>query len=206
MRTAPVLRALPVILAIAALFPGGCTRSQTPRFYALSPIQEDEVISRRESQARNAVIGIGPVKLADYLDQSKLVTRTSDHLAVKAEYDRWVGPLKDNFVNVLADNLSFLLGTERVYLYPWRTTVPVDYQVVLDIVRLDGRLGDAAWLEVRWSIFQGPERKLIKTYRSNIREPVSGAGYGALVAAQSRALARLSQEIAEAILRGAGKH
>ncbi len=205
MRIAPGFRALPVMLAIAALLPGGCSRSQTPRFYALSPIQEDHMISRRESQAQNAVIGSGRVQLADYLDQSKLVTRTSDHLAVKAEYDRWVGPLKDNFTNVLADNIGVLLSTERIYLYPSRTTVPIDYQVVVDVIRCDGRLGDAAWLEVRWSIFKGPERKLLKTYRSDIREPVSGADYGALVAAQSRALAQLSQEIAEAIQK-AGKN
>jgi len=68
-----------------------------------------------------------------------------------------------------------------------------------------GRLGDAVWLEVRWSIFGGPERKLLKTNRSSMREPVSGADYAALVAAQSRALAKLSQEIAEAI-QGAGKN
>ncbi len=206
MKVVPVLRALPVLLAIAALFPGGCSRSQTPRFYTLSPIPEDQGILKRESPAQNAVIGIGPVKLADYLDQSKLVTRTSDQLAVKAEYDRWVGPLKDNFVNVLADNLGLLLGTERIYLYPWRLSVPIDYQVLLDIIRFDGRLGDAAWLEVRWSIFKDPGKKLLKTYRSDIREPVIGAGYGALVAAQNRALAKLSQEIAEAILQGAGKN
>ncbi len=203
MKVVPVSRGLLVILAIAAIFLGGC-RSQSSRFYTLSSIPEDQVISRK-SPAQNAVIGIGPVKLADYLDQSMLVTRTSDNQAVKAEYDRWVGPLKDNFVNVLADDIGVLLGTERIYLYPWRTTVPIDYQVVLDIVRLDGRLGDAAWLEARWSIFKGPERKLLKTYRSEIREPVSGADYGALVAAQSRALAQLSQEIAGAI-QGAKKN
>ncbi|MGP8049304.1 MAG: membrane integrity-associated transporter subunit PqiC [Desulfobaccales bacterium] len=206
MRVVPVSSALPFLLAFAALFPGGCSRSQTPRFYALSAIPEDQMISTRESQARNVVIGIGPVKLADYLDQSKLVTRPSDHLVVKAEYDRWAGPLKDNFVNVVADNLGALLGTERIYLYPWRVSLPLDYQVVLDIVRCDGRLGDAAWLEVRWSLFTGPEKKLLKTHRASIREPVTGADYGALVAAQSRALARLSQEIAAAILRGTGKN
>ena len=170
----------------------------------MSPIQEDQEISRK-SPAQNAVIGIGPVKLADYLDQSMLVTRTSDNQAVKAEFDRWVGPFKDNFINVLADNIGFLLATERIYLYPWRITVPIDYQVVVDVVRCDGRLGDAAWLEARWSIFQGPEKKLIKTYRSNIREPVTGTDYAAVVAAQSRALAKLSQEIAEAIQQ-AGKN
>ncbi len=204
MRVAPFSRGLPVILAIAAIFLGGC-RSQSPRFYALSPIQEDQVISKRKNPAQNAVIGIGPVKLADYLDQSMLVTRTSDNQAVKAEFDRWVGSFKDNFINVLADNIGSLLSTERIYLYPWRVSVPIDYQVVLDIVRCDGRLGDAAWLEVRWSILGGPEKKLLKTHRSSIREPVSGADYAALVAAQSRALAKLSQEIAEAI-QGAGKN
>ena len=204
MRVTPFSRGLPVILAIAAIFFGSC-RSQSPRFYALSPIQEDQVISKRKSPAQDAVIGVGPVKLADYLDQSMLVTRTSDNQAVKAEFDRWVGSLKDDFVNVLADNLGFLLSTERIYLYPWRMSVSIDYQVVLDVVRCDGRLGDAAWLEVRWSVFQGPEKKLLKSNRSSIREPVAGADYAALVAAQSRALAKLSQEIAEAI-QGAGKH
>ena len=204
MRVAPFSRGLPVILAIAAIFLGGC-RSQSPRFYTLSPIQEDQVIPKRKSPVQNAVIGIGPVKLADYLDQSMLITRTSDNQAVKAEFDRWVGSLKDDFINVLADNLGSLLSTERIYIYPWRMSVPIDYQVVLDIVRCDGRLGEAAWLEVRWSTLGGPEKKLLKTNRSSIREPVSGTDYAALVAAQSRALGKLSQEIAEAI-QGAGKH
>jgi uncharacterized protein len=204
MRAALFSRILPVILAMAAIFFGGC-RSESPRFYTLSPMQEDQVISQRKSPAQNAIIGIGPVKLADYLDQSMLVTRTNSNQAVKAEFDRWVGSFKDNFINVLADNIGVLLSTERLYLFPWRVSVPIDYQVVLDVVRCDGRLGDAVWLEVRWSILRGPEKKLLKTHRSSIREPVSGADYAALVAAQSRAIAKLSQEIAEAI-QGAGKN
>ena len=66
-------------------------------------------------------------------------------------------------------------------------------------LRCDGRLGDAAFLEARWSLFGGPDKKLLKTNRSSIREPVSGTDYAALVAAQSRALAKFSQEIVEAI-------
>jgi hypothetical protein len=48
-------------------------------------------------------------------------------------------------------------------------------------------------------------KKLLKMSRSSIREPVTGMDYGALVAAQSRAIAKLSTEIVEAI-RGTGKH
>jgi uncharacterized lipoprotein YmbA len=204
MRVAPFSRGIAVILAIAAIFLGGC-RSQTPRFYTLNPIPEDQEISKRQSPAQNAVIGIGPVKLADYLEQSMLITRTSDNQVVKAQFDRWVGSFKDNFINVLADNIGVLLSTDRIYLYPWRLSVPIDYQVVVDVVRCDGRLGDAAYLEARWSIFGGPEKKVLKTHRSNIREPVTGADYAALVTAQSRAVGQLSQEIA-VVIQGAGKH
>jgi uncharacterized lipoprotein YmbA len=83
--------------------------------------------------------------------------------------------------------------------------VPIDYQVAVDVVRCDGRLGDAAYLEARWSIFKGQDKKLLKTMRSSISAPVTGPGYADLVAAESRALAQLSQEIAQTI-QGAGTH
>ena len=70
--------------------------------------------------------------------------------------------MKDNFTNVLADNLGVLLSTERIYLYPWRLSVPIDYQVILDIVRCDGRLGETVWLEVRWSIVGAREERCSK--------------------------------------------
>ena len=40
MRVTPFSRGLPVILAIVAIFLGGCTRSQTPRFYTLTPMHQ----------------------------------------------------------------------------------------------------------------------------------------------------------------------
>jgi uncharacterized lipoprotein YmbA len=198
-------RSLAVVLASAAILVSGCLgRSPSPSFYALTPVQ-DQVFSGRSSPLHQAVIGIGPVKLADYLDESQIVTRRSDNQLVKAEFNRWAGSFKNNFTNVLADDLGSLLSTERIYLYPWRLSVPVDYQVTVDVVRCDGRLGEAAWLEARWSLFKGPDKKLLKTVRSNISEPVTGPDYAALVAAESQAVAKLSQEIATAI-QGAGKN
>ena len=192
-----------IILAMAPILLFGCA-SPSPRFYTLSPTQ-DQVISRGASTVPKAVIGIGPVKMAEYLEQSKIVTRPGDNQVAKAEFDRWAGSLKNDFINVLAENLGFLLPTAQIQLYPWRTPEPVDYQVTLDVIRYDGRLGDAAWLDSRWSIFKGPERKLIKAHRSSISEPVTGPDYPDLVAAQSRALGALSREIAQAI-KNAGRN
>ncbi len=198
-------RSFTVVLAGAAILVSGCLgRSPSPSFYALTPVQ-DQVFSSRPSPVHQAAIGIGPVKLADYLDESQIITRRSDNQLVKGEFNWWAGSFKNNFMNVLADDLGSRLGTDRIYLYPWRLSVPMDYQVSVDVVRCDGWLGEAAWLEARWSIFQGPDKKLIKTMRSSIREPVGGADYAALVAAESQAVAQLSQEIAAAIRR-AGKH
>jgi uncharacterized protein len=149
MRLVLFSRGLTVVFTIAAIFFGGCVRSPSPRFYALSSIQEGQDLSSRRSPAKDAVIGIGPVKLADYLDQSQIVTRTSGNEVAKAEFDRWAGPFQDNFINVLADDIGFLLSTERIYLYPWRNSVPIDYQVTVEVVRCDGRLGAAAALETR---------------------------------------------------------
>ncbi len=191
-------RGFMVLLSLAALLLGGCVRSPEPKFYTLTPVQ-DQNSARRSNPAPNAVIGIGPVKLADYLDRSQIVTRKGNDQLVKSEFNRWVGSFKDNFINVLADDLSFLLSDQQIYLYPWRSSVPIDYQVTVDVVRCDGLLGDATYLEARWSIFQGKEKKLFKMNRSSIRESVTNADYGALVRAQSLAVAKLSQEIATAI-------
>ena len=201
MRDVPFFRWLPVVLVMGLLFLDGCLgRSQTPRFYTLSAIPEAPAMSKGETTpARNAVIGIGPIKLADYLDQSKLITRTGDNRLVKAEFDLWAGSFKDNLTNVLADNIGFLVPTERIYIYPWRQSVPVDYQIVLDVIRCDGQLGEDALLVARWSLLGGQDSKLLTVSRSSIREPVTGSDYAAVVAAQSRALAKLSQEIVEAI-------
>ena len=200
MRDVPFFRWLPVILVMGLFFLEGCLgKSPSPRFYTLSPITEDKAMAKSDTPERDTRIGIGPIKLADYLDQSKLVTRTGDNRLVKAEFDLWAGALKDNLTNVLAENIGLLVPTERIYIYPWRLSEPMDYQVILDVVRFDGDLGKDAWLVARWSIVGGKDKELLEVGRSSIREPVSKPDYDALVTAQSRALAKLSHEIVEAI-------
>ena len=200
MRDVPLFRRLTVILVMGLFFLDGCLgRSQSPRFYTLSPITENKAMAKSDTPARDTRIGIGPIKLADYLDQSKLVTRTGDNRLVKAEFDLWAGALKDNLTNVLAENIGLLLPTERIYIYPWRLSEPMDYQIILDVVRFDGDLGKDAWLVARWSIVGGKDKEVLEVGRSSIREPVTGTDYDALVTAQSRALAKLSHEIVEAI-------
>jgi len=191
---------LPTVLAALTIIAlAGCMgRSQPARFYTLTSIQGD-TIQADKGRTSNIAIGIGPIKLADYLDQSRIVIRTSENTIKQAEFDQWSGTLRNTLSNILAENIGQLLGTGQVYLYPWRTYIPIDYQVIVDIVRLDGQPGREVELIARWSVLTGEDNTLIATERSNIREKISGSGFEPFVAAQSQVLGKLSREIARKI-------
>jgi uncharacterized lipoprotein YmbA len=68
-------------------------------------------------------------------------------------------------------------------------------------VRFDALPGEAVTIDAQW-VVRVPGKPTPIAGRSVVREPVAGAGAAPLVAAQSRALAKVSRDIAAAI-RGA---
>jgi uncharacterized lipoprotein YmbA len=190
-----------VITAAGLLFLAGCFGSTGPaRFYALSPMEQAPTGQGVKTGTSDIAVGIGPIKIADYLDRSDIVTRDTGHTVKLAEFEQWAGSFEDNFTHALAENIGFLLGSEQIYAHPWPQAVPVKYQVALEVIRFDGQLGGEAWLVARWSVSSDEPKKLLAVKRSSIQEPTGGSAYEDLVAAESRALAKLSQEIAEVIL------
>ena len=188
-----------LILVIASCLSGCMGKSPPPNFYILTPLQEIHQNSPESATESMVAIGIGPVTLADYIDQPKIITRTGDNQLVRAEFEQWAGSFKDNVTNVLAENIGLLQATEQVHIYPWRLSLPIDYQIQLDILRCDGVLGQEVQLVARWSVFHGRDKKLLVTNRSDIREPARDQSYASFVAAQSKALERLSREISQAL-------
>jgi uncharacterized lipoprotein YmbA len=162
-------------------------------------MKEAPTAGEAQSKPSNLVLGIGPITIADYLNRQDLVTRDSQNQLKMSEFEQWAGSFENNLVHTLADNLGFLLGTDHIHIHPWRRSLPIDYQIMVHVIRFDGKLGDRAWLTARWSIVQGQDQKVLKVKRSSIQEPVDGVGYEDLVAAQSRALTKMSREVAEVI-------
>ena len=173
----------------------GCGTSPKPDFYHL----EQSVSTQLTGLERGVAIGIGPVNMAPYLDRPQIVTRAGNHKLELSEFNRWSEPLKSSVSRVIAVKLSNLLETNRVFLLPRREkSIPLDYQVTIDIARFDGELGGDANLTARWTIYDKSE-KAILTKVSIITEASGGEGFEHLVAAENRALQMLSSEIAEAI-------
>jgi uncharacterized lipoprotein YmbA len=187
-----------VVGALAAAW--GCAGSAPSRFYTLSPMAGTaEGASAKGTAGRDLAVGIGPVRLPQYLAGKEIVTRTDANQIELAEFDLWGGSLRDDFSRNLMENLSLLLAGDRVSLFPWPGMGAPDYRVGVDVMRFDGKLGGDLVLVANWTIREGQGAKRVRVQKSRIREPAGGQSYEAMVEAMSRALVRLSREIAEAI-------
>ena len=182
---------------------GGCATTPPSQFYVLTPMERHAAAaSTTTATSGNEIsVGVGPLQLADYLEGPQLVTRPTPNRLLIEEFHRWGGTLQGNLLTVLAKNLAMLLQSDQVARYPWDEPVDPDYRVRLDVLQFDGMLGRSVDLDTRWEIV-GPGRsdryglKLLRAGRVVHTEPVAGDSYEALVAAQSRAVAALSRELA----------
>ena len=189
-----------LILGISVVVFSGCANTPPTRFFVLSPSPNFEKVWNRED-GRCFAIGIGPVKLPEYLNQAEIVTRITQNELRLDEFAQWAEPLEDNISRALAENLTSLLCTRSIAIFPWKGGIPIDYRIDVQVIQLDGMLGKNALLDITWSITDSTGRKKLplKTKRSTYREP-TGGDYETFVSAQSRNLASLSREIAETIL------
>jgi uncharacterized lipoprotein YmbA len=190
----------PILIAALLAFPvlSGCGRSPKSTYYTLSSGAAPE----RAAAAAPLSVAIGPVTVPDIVDRPQLVLRAAANQVTINDYVRWAAPLKDEIPRVIADNLTQLLNGARVSTYPQSGSTDTDYLLTLGVQRFDSALGDAATVEVLWTV-RPPKGGAPKAGRSVAREVANGKDYDALVAAHRRALAAVSRDIAEAI-RAAG--
>jgi hypothetical protein len=136
--------------------------------------------------------------MPDYLERPQIVTQVSPNELQLGDFDQWAEPLGKTFMRTLADNLASLLCVSEVVYYPSERS-GVDYQVLVTVTRFHGLSDGAVTLSAQWQVLRGGKDEVLARNRTTILEHTEGPGYAALVAAQSKALAKLSREIAEAV-------
>jgi uncharacterized lipoprotein YmbA len=146
-----------------------------------------------------ASVAIGPVSVPESVNRPEIVVQVGPNEVALDEFNRWAGPLPAEIQRVLMENLIPLLGTSRVFRYPQGPITSPDFRVQIEVLRFESAPGDAAILEVLWTV-RGKTEQTVKTGRTKSREPVPDKSYDALAAAHSRALGALSRDLAEAIL------
>ena len=180
--------ALCVVLALAV----ACASSPPSRFYTLSPTAAAGTATSRLS------VVVGPVSIPAIVDLPQIVVSTGPNQVSIDEFNRWASPLPNNISRVVAENLVLLLGTPRVSQFQQSLNADADYRAAIEVQSFESAPGEAATLSAVWSVRRARDGKS-ETGRTTVREPAAGKGYEALAAAHSRALGRMSQDIADAI-------
>jgi len=176
------------LLATVAM---GCS-SAPSRFYSLT-----STATADGTPPVNTTVMVGPVTIPASVDQPEFVVQVAANRVQVDEFNRWVAPLNDSIARAVAGDLVVLLGTPNVATGPLANFVP-DYRVTIDVQRFESIQGDAAVLEAVWTV-RKTAGGATSSGRTVARESVQGQSFDALAAAHSRAMAKLSADIASAI-------
>jgi hypothetical protein len=177
----------------------GTGTQQPTKNYVLNSLHSEDIETQPVAKLSKIGILVGPVRMALYLDRTDIVIRDSQNQIRLADFSQWAGPLQENFSRVLAENLSVLLVTHNVGIFPGTRAMSFDYNVTVDVTRFDGIPGERADLRARWAILDKSRKNMLLKNHSVLTQPTMDDSMEALIAAESRALADLSREIAEAI-------
>jgi uncharacterized lipoprotein YmbA len=184
-------------LGAALLLPlavAGCAGSPPQSFYTLGA---KTAPAPRQSAATYS-IAIDPASVPAIVDRPQIVLDTGPNQIALAEQSRWAEPLKESIPRVMADDLAQLLPEAEVFANPHGTVSDPDYRVRLDVQRFASSQGEAATVDILWSVSirQDGTQEIGRSFK---REPAQGGGFAALAAAHERALAAVSRDIAAAV-------
>jgi uncharacterized lipoprotein YmbA len=186
-------------IAFVAAAAAGCGTSATARFYTL-----DSTATPEGAPTASYAVAVGPVSVPATVDRPQLVVQVAPNRVALEEFNRWAAPLDNSIARAVAGNLAVLLGTPRVATAPVAPDFAPAYRVAIDVQRFESVPGEVVLVEAMWTVRQAKGGET-RSGRTVVREPVQGDGFDALAAAHSRALAKVSSDIAVAIRAEADK-
>jgi hypothetical protein len=181
-----------ILFALVAVVAAGCGTTAPARFFNL-----DSTAVADGGPATHGAVMVGPVSIPASVDQPQFVLQVAPNRVEVEEFNRWAAPLSDSIARVVAGDLVVLLGTPDIAAAQLANFSP-DYQVTIDVLRFDSIRGQAVVFEAMWAV-RSKAGGYTRTGRTVARETVSGDGFDLLAAAHSRALAKMSGEIATVI-------
>jgi uncharacterized protein len=183
-----------IIIAVCTLLglAVGCGSAPSSRFYTLS------AAPTTTASPSSLSVAVGPVSIPAVVDRPQIVVSTGPNQVRLEEFNRWASPLQNGIARVVAENLVAMLGTPRVTLSSQVLSAEADYRAAIEVQSFESAPGEAAVLDAVWTVRRAKDGTA-QTGRTTVRELVQDKSYDALAAAHSRALARLSRDIADAV-------
>ncbi len=183
-------------VVLAVLWLGACASPVAIRYYALDAGRSAPAsVATATAQYR---VAIGPATVPEAIDRQQLVLRDADQRYSIADGEQWSEPLKRAIPRVLAGIVGGRLSAARVAAHDQYGGSGSDYQVLLDVLRMDSTPGVAARLQLQWRIHDRAGAIVAEGGADLIEKP-AGASLDALVAAHGNALQQLGGAIADSL-------
>lgn len=187
-----------LIVAVAAVL-SGCSSAPVVRYHTLMPgdVPSRSAASSSSSSSIAIAIVLEPVRVPAQVDQPQWLVRLGDGTMAILERDRWASGLGDEFRQALREQL--IAGHGAIEARPGAGSGPI--RVGVDVRRFESIVSRDARTEGTWTLV-GSEASGARVFRCEwfIRESAE-AGTMSLAAAHRRAVARLGDAIAEALLK-----
>jgi uncharacterized lipoprotein YmbA len=183
-----------VCLFLLAAVITSCGASAPVRYYSL----ESTNVASAPSAPGSAVIGLGPLRVPEYLKRTQMVTRGSGAELNVDEYVRWAEPVGEAMHRIVASNLDARLPDAVVLTFPYLESLLVDYHVLGQVDRFDADATGLVTLSVQWAVLDQDHQAVIAPQRSAYESRASTAGDpNAIAAAMNVALDQFSVDIAD---------
>ena len=170
-----------------------CGSSPPVRYYSLEAVD-----ARYEGEVEVvAGLGVGPLRMPEYLAKTRIVTRRGDAEMIVDDFNRWAEPVEDEVHRIVAANLDGLLEDTVVIAFPYRHYTDLRGRVVGRVDRFDADQDGQVVLLVHWGIVTPESDFVVVPRRVSYQAQASTAGgYTAIATAMSQVLADFSRDIA----------
>ncbi|MGI9516668.1 MAG: PqiC family protein, partial [Pirellulaceae bacterium] len=143
-------------------------------------------------------LGVGPLRLPEYLNRSQIVTRGGGSELEIDEFSRWAEPLTQALHRVVSTDVDNMMSGVRVIAFPWEAAIQgdVDYRLLGEVTRFDADRSGRVVLDIQWAISDIPGQVTVVIRRSKYETQVARSDDPAIVAsAMNDALAMFSRDV-----------
>lgn len=185
------------LLILAAL--AGCSTTEpSTQLYMLpkGDAVQTNVVQTAGAQPNQSLLVVRNIDVADYLNGSGLVYRTSETQVIQAKNNQWA----ENLSNQLSQRIVNDLRHKQTTYWPVKMTAAMDQtqqmKLQLSVQRFNGAYTGNAEIAGIWNLIDG-QGKIVSSAPFNLNVPLKEEGYSALVEALDQGVDQLTTTIAQ---------
>jgi len=184
-----------------ALLLQACGTSPPTRYWALS-----EPAATTVEKTGHALVALGPLMLADYLQRPQIVVRADDERLKIAEFERWAEAPDRAIARWLARDVDARLAVATVVEATALAATP-DYRLRGQVAQWDVDARSNAVLVVQWEVVDRDGQSVVAMHSSRYAIPVARADdYADVVRGLNGTLAAFGDEIIAELGRTVAAH